>query len=69
MRTLLRRGRVWAFALASGASLLALDACDPNVRDTVIQGVGSAATSLVTTFIQAFIDSLNAPDTDVPTTV
>jgi len=69
MRTLRRRSRGWALALASGASLLALDACDPTVRDTVLQGVGTAATGLVSTFIQAFIQSLTAPSTNVPTTV
>ncbi len=69
MRTLMRRSRVWALSLASGASLLALQACDATVRETVLQGVGSAATTLVSTFIQAFIESLNKPDTNVPTMV
>ncbi len=69
MQRLLRRSRMWALGLASGASLLALNACDPTVRDTVLQGVGTAASSLVTTFIQAFIDSLSAPEDNVPTTV
>ncbi len=69
MQGLLRRSRGWALALACGGSLLALDACDPAVRDTVLQGVGTAATGLVSTFIQAFIQSLSAPDENVPTTV
>jgi hypothetical protein len=49
--------------------LLALDACDATVRDTVLQGVGTAATGLVSTFIQAFIQSLATPEENVPTTV
>ena len=61
MHTLLRRGQFWLLSLASGASLLALDACDPTVRDTVLAGVGSAATGLASTFIQAFIQSLTQP--------
>jgi hypothetical protein len=69
MRTLLKRSRVWALSLATGASLLALDACDATVRDTVLQGVGTAATGLVSTFIQAFIESLSQPDQTTPTTV
>ncbi len=69
MRGLLRRSRGWVFALACGGNLLALSACDPAVRDTVLQGVGTAATGLVSTFIQAFIQSLSAPEEDVPTTV
>jgi hypothetical protein len=69
MRGLLRRSRGWAVGLACGGSLLALDACDPTVRDTVIQGVGAAATGLVSTFIQAFIQSLTAPEDNTPTTV
>ncbi len=70
MRGLLRRSRGWALTLACGGSLLALSACDPTVRDTVLQGVGTAATGLVTTFIQAFIQSLSTTnDENVPTTV
>jgi hypothetical protein len=69
MQTLLRRSRYWVLGLAMSGSLLALDACDTTVRDTVLQGVGTAATGLVSTFIQAFIQSLAAPDQNVPTTV
>jgi hypothetical protein len=69
MRTLLKRSRVWVLSLASGAGLLALSACDPTVRDTVLQGVGTAATGLVSTFIQAFIQSLTPEEAQTPTTV
>ena len=69
MHTLLRRSHFWLLSLASGASRLALDACDPTVRDTVLTGVGSAATSLASTFIQAFIQSLTADQNTTATTV
>ena len=69
MHTLLRRGHFWLLSLASGASLLALNACDPTVRDTVLSGVGSAATSLAGTFIQAFFESLTADPNETATTV
>jgi hypothetical protein len=41
---------------------LALQGCDPVVRDTVLNGVGSAATSLAGTFIQALIESMQKTD-------
>jgi hypothetical protein len=60
MRALLTRGRVWMVTMAAGGGLLVLDGCDATVRDTVLNGVGSAATGLASTFIQAFIQSLQA---------
>ena len=69
MHSLWRRSRLWALGLAMSGSLLALDACDTTVRDTVLQGVGTSATGLVSTFIQAFIQSLTPTEDNVPTTV
>ena len=69
MRSLLTRGQFWLLTVASGGSLMALDACDPAVRDTVLGGVGTAATGLATTFIQAFIQSLTAEEEGAATTV
>lgn len=69
MRTLLTRTRFWLLGVMSGGSLLALDACDATVRDTVLSGIGSAATGLATTFIQAFIESLASEPEDTATTV
>jgi hypothetical protein len=57
-------------ALTLGGGLLALQGCDPTVRDTVLTGVGSAATTLAGTFIQAFIESLQPDEEEqTPTTV
>ncbi len=58
MRATINRARLWLAATATGGSLLVLEGCDPAVRDTVLNGVGSAATSLSNTFISAFIQSL-----------
>ena len=71
MRALLKHGRIWTMLVASGGGLLVLDGCDPTVRDTMLNGVGSAATGLASTFIQAFIQSLQAQaaDNTSPTTV
>lgn len=70
MRSLSRRGRVWLVGLAIGSPLV-LGGCDPTVRETVLGGVAEAATGLTSTFIQAFFQSLLAPeeDSDAPTTV
>lgn len=71
MRGLIRRGRIWLIASAVGGNALVLEGCDPTVRDTVLGGVESSATTLFTTFIQAFFQSLVAPgdDDDVVGTV
>ena len=69
MRGLRRRSRSWLLVTAAGGSVLALGSCDATVRDTVLNGVGSAATSLAGTFIQAFIESLQADEEDTATTV
>lgn len=59
MRTKLTRTR-WLMTMAAGGSALLLQGCDPTVRDTVLTGLGSAATSLTSTLIQAFFESLQA---------
>ena len=71
MRTWLARTRVWAVTMAAGGGLLALEGCDPAVRDTVLAGVGEAATGLASTFIEAFIQSLQSEEetADTATTV
>lgn len=70
MRSLSRRGRAWLASLAIGSPFV-LGGCDPTVRETVLSGVAEAATGLTGTFIQAFFQSLLAPeeDSDAPTTV
>src|SRR5262245_8404876 len=68
MRGWLRRGRIHLVAWTFGGSVLVLQGCDPGVRDTVLGGVESAGTTLATTFIQAFFQSLTAPDDNNTTT-
>lgn len=60
MRRLFLRTRIWLLAACAGGGLFVLEGCDPTVRDTVLGGVGTAATSLTSTLIQAFIQSLQA---------
>ena len=58
MKKFLRRGRIWLVAASLGGTPLVLEGCDANVRDTVLTGVEGASTTLFTTFIQAFFQSL-----------
>lgn len=69
MRGWLTRGRLWLLTAAAGGSLFVLEGCDPAVRDTMLEGVGNAATTLSTTFIQAFIQSLTTDEEETATTV
>lgn len=68
MRRLLNRGRIGVLAVGVG-SLMALQGCQTDVRDTVLGGVNAAATSLATTFINAFFLSIQTQDEGAPTTV
>jgi hypothetical protein len=64
------RGRIWLLTAVSGGGLFVLSGCDPTVRDTVLAGVESATTTLLTTFITAFFESvLSAGDESTVTTV
>lgn len=67
MRSLNMRARTWTLALATGGSALALEGCNANVRDTVLGGVEAATTGLITTFIQAFFETLADEPEDVTT--
>ncbi len=70
MRRMFLRGRIWLLAAISGGGLFVLGGCDPNVRDTVLAGVEGATTTLTTTFINAFFQTVLAPDDeDTATTV
>lgn len=62
MRRSAIRSRLWLLTLVGGGTLFALEGCDATVRDTVLTGVGTAATSLSATFIDAFVKSLLADD-------
>jgi len=69
MRTWLNRARLWYLTATAGGGLFVLQGCDPGVRDTVLGGVEGAATTLLTTFIQAFFESLTSQDEEAPATV
>ena len=70
MRRFLLRGRIWLLSTVSGGGLLVLSGCDPTVRDTVLGGVENATTTLLTTFISAFFESVLSPaDEGTATTV
>jgi hypothetical protein len=66
MRACLRRGRMWLLCTAIGG-VAVLQGCDASVRADVLSGVGSAATGLATTFINAFFTGLiNKQADDAP---
>ena len=69
MRNLLLRGKLWVLATAAGGGLFVLGGCDPEVRDTMLAGAESAATTLMTTIISAFFESVLAVDDETATTV
>lgn len=54
VRSVLMRCRLAYMSLAAGGSLLVLEGCDPNARETVLSGVEAATTGLFSTFIAAF---------------
>lgn len=61
----------FATALMMGGAAFQLSGCDPTVRDTVLTGLESTATTLGTTLISAFFLSLNdnaTTDTGLTTT-
>jgi hypothetical protein len=68
MRNLLRRSRMLLISATLGGAFV-LNGCDPTVRDTVLNGVGGAATGLANTFIQAFIESLIVQGQETATTI
>jgi hypothetical protein len=58
MRAVLTRCRLWWLGVVTAGGAFVLAGCDPNVREGVLSGVGSAATGLATTFIDAFFQGL-----------
>jgi hypothetical protein len=70
MRVRLTRTRLWLVTVALGGTFV-LSGCDPSVREQILTGVGSAASGLATTFIQAFFQGLinKAQDDNSATTV
>lgn len=68
MRFFAKKARVLMVIAGAGTTFQVLEGCDPTVRETVLGGVESASTGLAATFIQAFFQTLTAPE-DEPTTV
>ncbi len=68
MRKLYRRTRILLLSASLGGAAV-LSGCDPTVRDTVLEGVGGAAAGLANTFIQAFVESLQAQAEEQATTI
>ncbi len=52
-----------------GTSVSVLSSCDPTTRDGVLQTIGNAATQLVTTLIQAWVQSQTNRQEPQPITV
>ena len=67
MRGLLQRGQLWWLTVATGGSVFVLEGCDPTVRDTILAGVEGAATTLFTTFVAAFFQTLEQEEEAVTT--
>ncbi len=68
MRRFLNCSRARWMTLLTGGTVFVLSGCEPNVRDTVLAGVETAAGNLASTFIAAFFQSLIDPE-EVATTV
>ena len=69
MRRWALKGQIWLLTLASGGGLLVLEGCDDTVRETVLGGVESASTTLLTTFLNAFFESVVSDTDNTVTTV
>lgn len=69
MKAWFTRAQIWCLSALAGGTVLALGGCDPNVRDTVLGGVEGASTTLVTTFLSAFFQSITTEDEGAATTV
>ena len=50
-------------AAALGGSVFQLGSCDPTVRTTLLAGLATTTTSLATTVIDAYFQSLQDEDT------
>ncbi len=68
MRRFLNRSQVRWMTMLTGGTVFVLSGCEPNVRDTVLAGVETAAGNLAATFIAAFFQTLEEPE-EVATTV
>jgi len=69
MRRLFQRAQMRWLMIATGGGLFVLEGCDTTVRDTILAGVEGAATTLLSTFISAFFQTLQPAEEEAATTV
>lgn len=69
MRQAYLRTKIWIMTAVAGGAVAVLNGCDPTVRDGVLSGVESATTTLFSTFIGAFFETVLAPDDEGEPTV
>lgn len=69
MTNRIRRGMIWATSMLCGATAFQLGGCDDNVKLTVFEGVETATTNLVGSFISALFLSITPEADDNVTTV
>ena len=69
MKNRIRRGMFWASSMLCGATAFQLGGCDENVKLTVFEGVESATTNLVGSFISALFLAITPEDDSGVTTV
>lgn len=63
-----QRGMIWAATVLGGATAFQLGGCDENVKLTVFDGVESATTNLVASFVSALFLAISPEqDNDVTT--
>lgn len=67
MRAWHRKALIQLTALSAGGSVLVLEGCDAQVRDTVLAGAQGATQTLFQTFVQAFFESLTPKQDDTTT--
>jgi len=69
VRKLGTRSWVWLVNLTVGGAVFAFSSCDPEVKSTMLSGVQTAVTGLVTTFIDAVFIILARDDDTTSSTV
>lgn len=60
MRKMKRRGGILLTLATISGSGFVLAGCDPAARDSIIGGVEGSATSLLSSFVTAFFDTIRA---------
>lgn len=50
--------RRWALVLAGTITPLSLSGCDPTIRDTLLTGIQTSASTLLTSVLEAFFTAL-----------